>query len=58
MKLEKIKKYYLNNVSCLSFAVGKITTKEKVYSIKLRKITDFMVEELEKICKIIEKESG
>jgi len=54
MKLDKIKRYYLNHLSCMNFGVKKITNKQTVYSIKLKKITTFMMGELDKICKIIE----
>ena len=58
MKVEKIKKFYFSDISCKSFGVSKISSKNFVFSIKLKKITKFMISELEKICEIIEKEKN
>ena len=58
MKVEKIKKFYFSDISCKSFGVSKISSQNFVFSIKLKKITNFMVIELEKICEIIEKEKN
>lgn len=56
LEVEKMRKFFFEELSCETFAVGKLQKQKLVYSLKLKKITSFMTEELEKICKIIEQD--
>lgn len=57
LKISKIKKYYIENLSDISFGVSKLTKNQVVFSFKLRKLNSYIKREMEKINKEIENEA-
>ena len=57
LKVHKLRQYFIEPLSDLLFGVSKISTNAPVYSFKLKKLTRYIQNELDKINTAIEKET-